>query len=136
MQLAACKEKSQHGTIIQALLTALAAASDLPTTDINGPLATVHLIDLSRTLQIGGVTLQFGEGLTPLSVVVQGHPGLVEAKRQLWDMELVKTGSSLSLADARAVSISDRRMPQGAGEDIRPRDCPRFGPGLFLIMVT
>lgn len=133
--LAACKDNSRHANMIQSKLTALATASKLPLSNINGPVMTPHLLALFRSHDLIGSMTNFGEGLTCVSTVMRGHPGAKEVKKQLRGMLFIESGSTLTLSDARAVATSDPRFCTGSAVTIaKLRGAWPLGPTMSNII--
>jgi hypothetical protein len=109
--LARNTESAREATIIEGALLEARTNSMLPVAEGNAVLVTKHMVDLFRNHRIYSDGVEFGEGLSPFSIVCQGHPNAQEARRSLEDAGRVERGAALSLADARAIAVSDARMP-------------------------
>ena len=110
--LARNKESSRDYTLVDAALLQARAVTPLPVTDGNAPILTKHLLDnVFRRHNIHSLGTEFGEGLTPFAIVCKGHPGEKEARQRLEDSNSVERGGSTNLEDARAMSVSDARLP-------------------------
>ena len=110
--LARNKESSHEAIILEGALLRVQADSVLPVTDGNRVKVTRHLVDIFRRHNIYAEESVLGEGLSPFSMVCQGHPNAADSKRLLDDSALVERGASLTLQDARAMAGSDARIPQ------------------------
>lgn len=110
--LARCTESSRESSILQAALLRSRATSPLPVSDVNQPMVTTHMLALFREHSIIASGVVMGEGLSPFAIICLGHPNAQDAKRKLEDANRVESGASLSLADARAIAVSDARVPQ------------------------
>ncbi len=110
--LARNKESSHEAIILEGALLRVQADSVLPVTDGNRVKVTRHLVDIFRRHNIYAEESVLGEGLSPFSMVCQGHPNAADSKRLLDDSALVERGASLTLQDARAMAVSDARIPQ------------------------
>ena len=93
--------------MINSLLQERAAASPLNIAHMNCPVATPKLVDdMFRSYQPGGTGLDFGRGLSPFSVICQGHEGIKEIEELTHKASLVESGTSTTLA------IRTTRSPQ------------------------
>jgi hypothetical protein len=110
--LARNKQSSRDSAIISAALLKARAVCQLPVADGTAPKVTKTLVDMFRSHEIHSNGVVFGEGMTVFNVVCMGHPNERDARRRLDEANMVESGGSLSLQDARALSVTDARMPQ------------------------
>lgn len=104
--------KNREYSILASMLMDRAVSSPLPLTTASAPLATTRLLDhVFRAYRPGGTGLIFGEGLSPFSIVCEGHKEMAEVKAMVRKAELVESGTSLSLSDADTLTSSDVRFP-------------------------
>ena len=109
--LARNSESARDSILLEGALLQARGASLLPVAEGNSVQVTRHLVQLFRSHQVYSDGVVFGEGLSPFAIICKGHPNAAEAKRSLEDAGQVERGASLSLADARAMAVSDARMP-------------------------
>ena len=107
--LASYKERS---TTINLALYAM--AEHLPTiNETNLPKCTAYLLNLFRTHDLVGNSIELGEGLNPFSIVCQGHPNTKDAITLAGQMETVETGgAAVSLSDAAVFKTKDGCFPK------------------------
>ena len=73
--------KSRECTLIGALFIKRAKAMSLPISSANAPLATTHLVDdVFHSYTPGGMGLTFAKGLSPFSIICEGHKEAAQAK--------------------------------------------------------
>jgi hypothetical protein len=101
--------------VLSSLFVQRAEASTLPLSAATAPLATTKLVnDVFRAYMPGGDGLTFAKGLTPFAIVCAGHDGIAQVLKQIQQAQLVEAGSSLTLADASALTADDVRFPTQA----------------------
>ena len=104
--------KSREYAVISALFAEQADATDLPISSANAPLATTRLVDdVFRSYVPGGTGLTFGKGLSPFSIVCEGHKEAADAKTLAHNASLVESGTSTSLTDVKTITSNDVRFP-------------------------
>jgi hypothetical protein len=109
--LARNTESASDPTLLEGALLQARGVSLLPVAEGNSVQVSRHLVQLFRSHQVYSDGIVFGEGLSPFAITCKGHPNAAEAKRALEDAGQVERGASLTLADARAMAVSDARMP-------------------------
>jgi hypothetical protein len=89
-----------------------ATASDLPLTAANAPLATLALLDqVWRNIEPMNNGLTLGRGLTPFSVVCEGHANAKKLKRDVKKNKIALGSASISLSNADALTTNDISLP-------------------------
>ena len=109
--LAKNTESSRDSILIDGALLQARARTTLPIAEGNCAIVTKHTVDIFRSHRVYSDGVQLGEGLTPFAIVCQGHPNAQAARQALEDAGRVERGASLTLADARAIAVSDARLP-------------------------
>ena len=103
--------KSQEYAIIMALFTKRADTMDLPISLANAPLATTCLVDNVFCFYIpGGTGLTFGKGLSPFSIMCEGHKEAADAKTLAHNASFVESGTSTLLSDVKTITSNDVRF--------------------------
>jgi hypothetical protein len=98
--------------VLTSLFAQRTQASTVPLIAASSPLATTKLVDdVFRTYMPGGDGLTFGKGLSPFAIVCEGHDGIAQVQKQIQQAQLIEAGSSLTLADASALTSGDVRFP-------------------------
>ena len=110
--LAASPTKGREYGILTAAFQTRATASTVPLTYASAPLATTKLVeDVFRSYQPATTGIIFGQGLSPFAIVCEGHPEMDVVKKATKHAEIAESGTSLSLADAQAITTTDVRFP-------------------------
>ena len=79
------------------------------------PMATTKLVDeVFRSFRPGSTGLTFGVGLSPFSIVCEGHSEMAQITKMIKQAELTEAGTSVSLADAERIISSGVRFPSSA----------------------
>ena len=109
--LARAPKGRDHG-ILRSLLSDRARASAVPLTTANAPKPTNKLTDeVFRSFDIAGTGLEFARGLSPFSIVCEGHPESAQVASAVKQAELAEGGTALSFADASKLTSTDVRYP-------------------------
>ena len=107
--------KARECAVIGALFAERAETSPLPISTANVPLATTRLVDdVFRSYAPGGTGLIFGKGLSPFSIVCEGHKEATQAKALATNAARIESGTSTSLADVQSITTTDIRFPTEA----------------------
>ena len=121
-RLAAAAHKHQLYGILSNQFQTRALASSVPLTLASAPLATTKLVDeVFRNYTPGGTGLVFAQGLSPFAVVCEGHAERELVVKKIRQATMAEQGSTLSLADAEALTSTDVRFaaePQVAAEKL------------------
>ena len=76
------------------------------------PLPTPQLVqDVFRNYSPGGDGLTFGKGLTPFAIVCGTHAEYKNVQTAIQQAQMLESGTSVSLADARVLLAEDARFP-------------------------
>jgi hypothetical protein len=114
--------KSQANSILLNYIQDRALASPVPLTNGNLPVPTTKLVDeVFRNHQAGSTGLTFGQGLSPFSVVCEGHTEAMSVQNALKKAAAVESGATISLADVESLTTTDVRFPvtpQAAAEKL------------------
>ena len=111
-QLLAKAPKGRDYGILNNLLASRAQESSVPLTYASAPMATTKITeDVYRSFRVAGTGLNFGEGLSPFSVVCEGHSEIAAVRKMIKQAELVEAGTSISVADAEKLTATDVRFP-------------------------
>jgi hypothetical protein len=98
--------------VLTSLFAQRTQASPVPLIVSSAPLATTKLVDdVFRTYMPGNDGMTFGKGLSPFAIVCEGHDGIALVQKQIQQAQLLEAGTSLSLADASALTAGDVRFP-------------------------
>ena len=121
-RLAAAAHKHQLCGILNNQFQTRALASRVPLTLASAPLATTKLVDeVFRNYAPGGTGLVFAQGLSPFSVVCEGHAERELVVKKIHQATMAEQGSTLSLSDAESLTTTDVRFaaePQVAAEKL------------------
>ena len=121
-RLAAAAHKHQLHGILNNQFQTRALASRVPLTLASAPLATTKLVDeVFRNYAPGGTGLVFAQGLSPFSVVCEGHAERELVVKKIRQATMAEQGSTLSLSDAESLTSTDVRFaaePQVAAEKL------------------
>ena len=94
----------------------------MPLTIGKAPTPTTKLVDeVFHSYSISGTGLIFAQGLSPFSMVCEGHVEMDKIRKVVKQAELAEAGSHLSLADASTLTATDVRFatnPQVAAEKL------------------
>ena len=107
--------KAREYGVGQALFSARAAEAPLPLSEANAPIATPQLLnDAFRSYLPGGTGLRFAHGLSPFSIICEGHKQAQQLKTLASKAALVESGASTSLADVTTLTSTDISFPTEA----------------------
>ena len=111
-QLLVKTTKAREYATLQALFDDRAHASIVPLTVGSAPLATTQLVDeVFRRYTPGNQGLTFAKGLTPFSIVCEGHQEAHDVHNRVVQAAAVESSASLTLADAAVLATRDSRFP-------------------------
>ena len=114
-QLLVKSPKNHECGILNALLSECTEFSLVPLTTAHAPIATTQLIDnVFHSYAPGGTGLIFRQGLSPFSIMCEGHKEIAKVCRLVKSAEMVESGSSLTLADASTLTSQDIWFPTKA----------------------
>ena len=120
--LAKSGNKSRDYGILSSMILERVRVSTVPLSAANAPLPTTKLVDeVFRSFLPSGTGLNFAQGLSPFSVVCDGHAEQDVVRKLVKQAELAESGSHLSLADAHTLTATDVRFatePQVAAEKL------------------
>ena len=111
--LARSDGKARDFGIIQAEVEQRVLSGDVPLTMANCPLVTTRLVEeVFRQYQLAHPGLRFARGLSPFSIVCDGHSEQDAVRAALERARLVASGGgSVTLADAESLLTTDVRFP-------------------------
>ena len=110
--LAKSTSKSRDYAILANLFQERCGASAVPLTAANSPLATTTLVDdVFRSFTPASSGLVFAKGLSPFSIVCDGHQESHDLMKLVKQAEIAEAGSTLSLGDAERLTTSDLKFP-------------------------
>ena len=113
--LAKSSSKSRDYAIISMQFVQQAQTSRVPLNSGCAPMATTKLVDeVFRSFRPGSTGLTFGVGLSPFSIVCEGHAEMNQVTKMIKQAELTEAGTSVSLADAERIVATDVRFPTTA----------------------
>jgi hypothetical protein len=113
--LAKSSTKSRDYAIISMQFVDRAQQSVVPLNAGCAPIATTKLVDeVFRSFRPGSTGLTFGVGLSPFSIVCEGHAEMATVTKMIKQAELTEAGTSVSLSDAERIVASDVRFPSSA----------------------
>ena len=113
--LAKSSSKSRDYAIIAMQFVDRARLSSVPLNAGCAPMASTKLVDeVFRSFRPAGTGLTFGVGLSPFSIVCEGHAEMALIAKMIKQAELTEAGTSVSLADAERIVASDVRFPSSA----------------------
>ena len=118
----AAAPKGRAYAVLEGFMQERALTSTVPLNCGNFPIATTKFTDsVFRSFKPAGTGLAFGEGLSPFSMVCEGHTEAASLLKQLKKAQYVESGTSVSMADADFLTSSDVRFPttpQAAAEKL------------------
>ncbi len=104
--------KARDYAIVTSKIAERVAASPLPVTAANSPLASPKLVDeVFRALQPASTGQTFGSGLTPFAVICEGHKEMKATRDLIRRATLVEGAGNLTLDDAEKIVSTDVRFP-------------------------
>ena len=104
--------KGRDYGILQYYIHERAEASTVPLSKASSPLATPTLLDdVFRTMQPGGPGVEFGRNLTPFAIICDGQKEAMAVAKTIKKAEIAESGTSLTLADAERLTVTDARFP-------------------------
>ena len=87
-------------------------ACGLSLTQASAPLPAPKMIhNVFRSYAPGGSGLEFGAGLSPFSIVCEGHQEVDQIKKMIGNASLVEAGSGVTLRDMTTIVSHDTRFP-------------------------
>ena len=111
-RLLARSPKGRDYGILNQMFSERASVSAVPLTQASAPLATTKLVeDVFRNFRVSTTGLAFAEGLSPYSIVCEGHSEMATVRKMIKQAEIAEGGTSVSLADAERLTSSDVRFP-------------------------